>query len=222
MGPEATADLFTKIIKATPVSRDQDHLRILVDCLPQVPDRTSAIQGGCESPAPALQAAARRLESWGAELLVIPCNTAHYYHQAVSEAVGIPVLHIMDETATLIRREHPGAARVGVLASSGTLETGLYRTALERLGMTEVVPGAETQEQVMEAIYGVKAGKHELPHSILVQAAAALVDLGAEAVVAGCTEVPIALGPGDVSVPFVDATQALARAAVRCALGKEP
>jgi len=221
MGPEATADLFTKIIKSTPAGSDQEHLRILVDCFPQVPDRTTAIQGGCESPVPILQAAARRLESWGAELIAIPCNTAHYYHGEISGAVNVPVLHIMRETAAAIRRGHRGATRAGVLASTGTLATGLYSRALGDEGLVEVVPPEDIQEQVMRAIYGVKAGGRQQARALLLDAAAALVGLGAEVVIAGCTEVPIALGPDDLEVPLVDATMALARAAVRLAYGEE-
>lgn len=220
MGPEATADLFSKIIAATPAARDQDHLRILVDCIPQVPDRTAAIRGLCESPAPVLQAAARRLETWGAELIAIPCNTAHHYHGEVSAAVGVPVLHIMRETADSIRREHPGVTRGGVLASSGTLEAGLYGRALAEAGLCEVAPPPAVQEQVMEAIYGVKAGDHNRPPALLARAAGILVEMGAEVVIAGCTEVPIALAPGDLDVPLIDATAALARAVVRRATGK--
>jgi aspartate racemase len=215
MGPEATGDLFLKIVRATPARRDQDHLRIIVDSLPQVPDRTAAILGKAPDPSPALQAAARRLESWGAELIVIPCNTAHYYHGAIQGAVGVPVLDIMQETARAIRRDHPGVRNVGVLASTGTLNTGLYRNALAAEGLVEVVPSPEAQAAVMEAIYGVKAGQQGAPRQLLVAASAEMIASGAQAIVAGCTEVPIALSAEDISVPYVDATLALAQAAVR-------
>lgn len=217
MGPEATVDLFGKIVRSTPAKRDQDHLRILVDCLPQIPDRTAAILGRGESPAPMLRAAARRLESWGAELIVMPCNTAHYYHREIAGAVEVPVLHIMEETARAIITDHPRVRRVGVLASAGTLNAGLYRQALEAAGLTQVQPPPEVQEEVMTAIYGVKSGEYERPRRLLAAAAARLVQLGAGAVVAGCTEVPIALAAADVAVPLVDATLVLALAAVRLA-----
>ena len=223
MGPEATADLLAKIIRSTPAQRDQDHLRIIIDCNPQVPDRTAAIHGKATSPAPVLCAGARRLASWGAQLLVIPCNTAHHYHPEISAAVSIPVLHIMRETAALIRREHPEVRQVGVLASTGTLDTGLYREALAAVGLRELVPGADEQCLVMKAIYGVKAGRVSEPRDQLRSVAAALVSAGAEAIIAGCTEVPIVLGSEDITVSYVDATTALALAAVREATsGPEP
>lgn len=222
MGPEATADLFSKIIASTPAARDQEHLRILVDCIPQVPDRTEAIRGLGESPAPVLRAAARRLETWGAELIAIPCNTAHYYHREISAAVGVPVLHIMRETAASIRRGHPAATTAGVLATTGTLETALYAQALAGAGLTELAPPPEIQGQVMEAIYAIKAGDRQPARVLLMRAAAALAEAGAEVVIAGCTEVPLALRPGDLDVPLIDATLVLARAVVRRACGKEP
>lgn len=218
MGPEATGDLFLKIVRTTPASCDQEHLRIIVDSIPQIPDRTAAILGQGEDPGPILEAAARRLEAWGAELIVIPCNTAHYYHDRVTAAVRIPVLNIMDETAMAIRRNHPEVSHVGVLASTGTLNTGLYRNALARHGLTEVQPSPATQARVMEAIYGVKAGHHDAPRSLLIDAVDDLAARGAQAVVAGCTEVPVALVASDISLPYIDATLALAAGAVREAL----
>ncbi len=219
MGPEATGDLFLKIVRATPAERDQDHLRIIVDSIPQIPDRTAAILGEAQDPGPVLEAAARRLENWGAELIVIPCNTAHYYHGRVAAAVRIPVLNIMEATALSIKRHHPAVSAVGVLASTGTLNTGLYRDALARHGLAEVVPSPAAQELVMRGIYGVKAGRHGEPKQLLKQAAADLIGRGAQAIVAGCTEVPIALAPEDIAVPYVDATLALAQNAVVVAMG---
>ena len=219
MGPEATADLFFKVVKATPAEKDQEHLRIIVDSIPQVPDRTAAILGRGQDPGPILAAAARRLESWGAELIVVPCNTAHHYYGAVAGAVDVPVLHIMREAARLIAADHPGVRNVGVLASTGTLNTGMYAASLAELGLDEVVPSTDSQELVMKAIYGVKAGDRAEPGRLLAAVAAEMVDRGAQAIIAGCTEVPIALAPGEVSVPYIDATLALARAAVRVAQG---
>ncbi len=219
MGPEATGDLFLKIVRATPAERDQDHLRIIVDSIPQIPDRTAAILGKAQDPGPVLEAAARRLESWGAELIVIPCNTAHYYRPRVASAVRVPVLDIMEATALCIARDHQGVTTVGVLASTGTLNMGLYRNAFARHGLTEVVPSPAAQELVMQAIYGVKAGRHDEPKALLKRASADLIAHGAQAIVAGCTEVPIALAPEDIPVPYVDATLALAQDAVRVALG---
>jgi aspartate racemase len=214
MGPEATADLFLKIIKATPAKKDQDHLRIIVDDNPQIPDRTAAILSGGEDPTPYLVETARNLERAGAQFLVIPCNTAHYFHGEVSSAVSIPVLHMMRETASELVKA--GVKSVGLLASDGTIKSGLYHKALLAVGIKVLVP--RDNSEVMAAIYSVKSGEFTESTKKAKKAATDLIAEGAEAIIAGCTEIPLILRDGDLSKPVVDATQALARAAVREAL----
>jgi len=216
MGPEATADLFLKIIKATPSKKDQDHLHIIVDCNPQIPDRTAAILSGGEDPAPLLTATARNLEKSGAQFIVIPCNTAHYFHGQISEAVSIPVLHMMKETTQELSRM--GVRKAGLLASTGTIKSGLYHEALSAAGIGVLVPEGESQEEVMGAIYGVKSGEFTQSAARVLRIAEELIAAGADAVIAGCTEIPLILHDGEASKPVVDATTALARAAVREAL----
>ncbi len=222
MGPEATADLFARIVRFTPAARDQDHLHIIVDDDPSIPDRTAAIFEGGADPLPFMVRAGRRLVQAGVDFIVIPCNTAHYFHQALSRELPVPILHIMEETAGAIVGAHPGVRRVGLLATTGTVRTGLYHRALEKRGLVTVVPEPPAQERVMEAIYGregIKAGRYDRPRQLLTEAAEELARAGAEAVIAGCTEIPLVLKPGMVSVPVIDATEALARAAVDFARG---
>jgi aspartate racemase len=214
MGPEATADLFLKIIRATPARCDQEHLRVIIDSNPAIPDRTACILGHGPDPLPELVATATNLERAGATLLVMPCNTAHYFHARLQAAVGIPVLHMMAETAAYIDRSWPEVRRVGVLASTGTIRSRLYDRALASTGREALVPDAPVQEQVMAAIYAVKAGQHSAARAALLPAVCALEDAGAELIIAGCTELPLILGPGDAGCPLVDPTEILARAAV--------
>ncbi len=218
MGPEATADLFLKVIKSTPAKKDQDHLRIIVDNNPQIPDRTAAILRGGEDPTPALVDTAKNLERAGADFLIIPCNTAHYFHGRIQEAVSIPVLHMMTATADEIKA--CGITRVGLLASDGTIQSGLYHKALAQQGVEVIIPGPRTQEKVMAAIYGVKSGEFVSSARKAKEAAEELIAAGAEAVIAGCTEIPLILKERDASKPVIDATLALARAAVQKALGE--
>lgn len=218
MGPEATADLYLKIIRATPARRDQDHFHVLIDSNPAIPDRTAAIFGRGEDPVPALQETARNLELAGADFLVMPCNTAHYFYSEIRAAVRIPILHMMRETAAYTVDRWPGLRRVGLLATDGTLKTRLYHQAFAERGVEVLEPAAADQELVMRAIYGedgIKAGQHEGPRRILLAVAQGLVAAGAEAVVAGCTEIPLVLRDGDLAVPVIDATWILALAAVR-------
>jgi len=221
MGPEATVDLMAKIIRATPARTDQEHLRIIVDCNPKIPDRTDAILGRGPDPTPALVETARNLQRAGADFIVIPCNSAHYFYPQLSQAVTIPVLHMMREVARHIVREWPQVRRVGLLAATGTVRSGLYARELGAQGRETLTPEEEVQQRLMEAIRMIKAGARERARDICLEAGRQLARSGAEVVVAGCTEIPLVLGDGDLPVPAVDATVVLARAAVRTALGRE-
>jgi aspartate racemase len=218
LGPWATVDLFEKILRLTPASRDQDHLRIIIDNNPKIPDRSPAILGSGEDPTPALVATAQNLERAGADLIVIPCNTAHAFYGAIAAAVSVPVLHIMDEVAQAARTEVPALRRAGVLATRATMAAGLYHRAFERVGVDVVGPDAAGQETVNRTIYAVKAGQAgpRLAGELL-PVAQSLVDRGADAIVLGCTELPFVLRPGDISVPLLDSNLILARSAVRAA-----
>ena len=217
MGPEATVDLFMKIVKATPAKKDQEHLRVVVDSNPVIPDRTAFILGKGDDPRPLLLSGAKNLERLGASFIVIPCNTAHYFHKAISEAVGIPGLNIMDEVAGHLSGK---ARKVGILASTGTLMTRLYENALERHGMETLLPQGPDQDEVMKAIYAVKAGDLDTGRKIALEQGRKLVASGAEAVIAACTEIPLVLKDGDLAVPTIDATTVLAEAAVLFATAK--
>jgi len=224
MGPEATVDLFGKIVRNTPAARDQDHLRIVVENDPTIPDRTAAIFEGGPDPVPAMLEAGRRLVRAGVDFIVIPCNTAHYYYDRLTAGLDVPILHIMEETADLIARRHPAARRVGLLATTGTVRAGLYDRALAARGLEVIHVAPSVQEMVMRAIYGrdgIKAGVYDGPREILIAAGRALAEDGADVVVAGCTEIPLVLKEGMLPVPVIDATEALALAAVAEALGLE-
>lgn len=158
MGPEATVDLFRKIIKATPAKYDQEHLRVIIDSNCKIPDRVKAIFEKWEDPTPALIDTARNLEQAGAQLLSIACNSAHYYHGRIDESVSVPVLHIMRETATYCQRRFPLIKIFGLLAGRSTIELGLYLKAFERIQKQVLTPKPEEQEKVLHSIYKIKAG----------------------------------------------------------------
>lgn len=224
MGPEATADLFLKIIRSTPARTDQDHIRVVIDSNPAIPDRTAAILGSGPDPVPLLTRTARLLEQWGVDLIVIPCNTAHYFYDEVQASVRVPVLHIMKETAAHLRERYPALRDVGLLATTGTVRTGLYQRFLAEHALNTLLPDDEGQQVVMDCIYGeqgVKAG-HTGPEvtARLAGVAASLIARGAGAVIAGCTELPLVLREGDLPVPVIDPTRILAEAAVRAALAE--
>jgi aspartate racemase len=220
MGPDATVDLFQKILRCTPAERDQDHLRILIDCNSKIPDRNEAVLGGGEDPFPYLRESAVGLQQAGAQLIAVPCNAAHCWHAEIQRCVRVPVLHIMDAAADHLAERYPTVRRVGLLAATVTVGRGLYQLALERKGIESVVPTEDCQARVMEVIRAVKAGRWEDDVRRLIrEQGEKLVSQGAQAVIAGCTEIPIVLQDGNLSVPVVDATLALALRVVREARG---
>jgi len=216
MGPEATIDLFYKIIKLTPAKKDQEHLRIIIDNNPKIPDRTAAILGKGKDPLPALRETAQNLEKAGADFIIIPCNTAHYFLSSIQESVKIPVLNMIEETAKETRKKIPPIKKVGLLASVGVYETKIYHQQFKKFNIEVISPEEKDKEKVMKVIYAVKAGdlSEEVKKNIL-SIAQKLIDKGAEAIITGCTEIPLILKEGDVSVPIIDPTQVLAKAAVQ-------
>jgi aspartate racemase len=217
MGPEATVDLMLRVIKATPARDDADHIRTIVDNDPKIPSRIKALlERTGESPGPYLAAMGRRLEAWGAAFLAMPCNTAHYYHGEIQAAVGVPVLHMIDLTAATVVRQHPGVQRVGVLAATAVVRTGLYATAFEALGRGVLYPDNAEQERLQQIIRVIKTGRYGRPETDVVQGACdSLVAAGAQALVIACTELSVIAGTLSSSAPLFDASQVLAEAIVR-------
>ena len=126
MGPEATVDCFAKIIKCTPAKKDQDHLRVLIDSNPKIPDRPAAIIGKGKSPVPAMVQGCHSLQLAGADFIIIPCVAAHFFLEEVRQQARLPILSIFDEVAETIAREHPRMQAVGILAISATINSGRF------------------------------------------------------------------------------------------------
>ena len=143
MGPLAAAEFFRRLILATPATCDQEHLHILVDNDPTVPSRTDAILRGGPDPVPKMIAMARRLQAGGAEVLAMPCNTGHVYLDRIRDAVDVAVLDMPGEMARAI-----GERRVGLLATTGTIETGLYHRACKGRNIDLLVPDASTASRI--------------------------------------------------------------------------
>jgi len=224
MGPEATADLFYRIIRATPVEKDQDHVRTIIYSNSKVPDRTPAVLGEGVDPVPEMLMAARKLEGAGADFLIVPCNTAHYFIEELRRGVGIPILHMIELTAEEARKAYPAMSRAGLIATDGTVRSGLYEGSFGEAGIEIVTPTPETQSRVMSAIYEhIKTGDLETGRRLSLEAAEALIGQGTEMIVCGCTEISLVLKDGDIGVPVVDPLQVLAEIAVRVGLGeREP
>ncbi len=222
MGPAATVDLFARIVRTTPAQTDQEHLRILIDNNTAIPDRTAAILHQGPDPRPALQAGIRGLVHQGAEVIAIPCNTAHHYLATLRQVGACTILDMITETVQAIRAQYSDVKRVGIMATRGTLAVRLYQDALEAMALQPVTPSAAEVDSLMEAIYGPEGIKAGAPgHRVrprLQQVGASLRQRGAEVIILGCTELPLVLEAADLPVPLVASNQVLAEAVVREAL----
>lgn len=218
MGPDATVDFMAKVISLTPAGRDQDHIHMLVDHNPLVPNRQAHILGAGDDPGPALAAMARRLEQAGADFLVMPCNTAQAYEQDIAGAASIPLISIIDETIAAIGVAAPQAKAVGILATVGCLQAEMYQRAMTAADLLPVLPDSEELKKLMTLVNGVKAGAiGDRVKQSMRELADALVARGAEAIIAGCTEIPLVLDESMLDVPLISSTDVLAQRTVQLA-----
>lgn len=227
VGPAATVDLLNKIVVNTDARCDQEHVKIVVEQNPQIPDRTANLLNGGLDPSVALYATCRRLQDDDANIIVIPCNTAHAFVPRIQPYLSIPIVNMLHATMAYLGDRFPRQKRVGLLATSGTIETRVYHDAAQSVGVELLVPDEENQAQVMAAIYGprgVKAGYTEGECvERLLAAMTSLVLRGAEILILGCTELPLlmqanpAYPMAGTTVAIVDPTEILARTCIRLA-----
>jgi aspartate racemase len=208
VGPEASNKFCELLIKNTSAKRDQDNIPFLHFCNPQIPDRTDFIIGEGESPVDELISTSRSLEAAGADFLVIPCNTAHYFLSQVQESVSIPIIDMTKVLVKNVLSGYPPIKKIGLLATTGSIRGEIYQKYFKSVGVEVILLSDEDQEElVMGAIYGdvgIKAGKKNLPKKKLKCAAEKLIEMGAEGVVLGCTEIPLVLRQKDFDVRLYD------------------
>jgi aspartate racemase len=218
MGPEATVYFFNLIIKDTAAARDQDHIPIIIYNLPQVPERTSALLGKGPSPVPLLREGVRRLARAGADFIVIPCITAHAFLPDFKTAGRVPILSLLDEALSFSQKKIPKLKKAGLLASTGTLGSGLFHKAFTAAGVEIITPTDQEQAKVMEAVFGkrgIKAGFTKgRSRTLILNTARRLVRRGAQAIIAGCTEIPLVLRDEDIPVPLIEPMRIAARTAI--------
>jgi aspartate racemase len=223
MGPQATVDFLAKLVAATPVVHEQEHLRVRIDSNPKVPDRNAAIARRGESPGPALAAMAVGLEHAGVDFVVMACNTAHAFEPAIRTAIRVPLVSMIEEACDACERAFPNARRIGILAAQGCLDARLYQQALVRRDLEALTLAQQDQQRFMALLYRIKQG--DLSDALRADIRAlgeTLIGGGAEVIVAGCTEVPLVLRDGDLERPLIDATANLAQRCVRYARRLEP
>lgn len=218
MGPAATADFLAKLAAYTPAERDQEHISTIVYSDPTTPDRSDAILADGESPLPAMFRGIAFLDEAGCDLIAIPCNTAHYWYDDLAAATTVPVVHIVDAVVAQIERDAPDVTTVGLMATDGTVRSGIYEKVLAQSGRSVIdLTDLGPDNPVMAGIRAVKAGALDGARDILLNAIRELVGRGADGIVYGCTDVSAVLDipPEGVDVRAWDASDALAVACVK-------
>lgn len=218
MGPEATNDLYREIINCTSATKDQEHIPVLINSNPKIPDRTDAILYNGENPVTMLAETAKNLEEAGADFIVIPCNTSHYFINDLRALINIPIVSMIDETVSFIKKNYPDIKNIGLLATTGTVKSKIYHDAFAKKGIEVVSLEDPEQEQlVMAAIYGekgIKSGEKKIAQKKLRKASVILTSKGAQAIIMACTEIPLALKQRTIRHILINPTKILAEKAV--------
>lgn len=213
LGPMATAYFLRMIVEMTDAATDQDHIEVLLHSRPQIPDRTKYILGkSTDSPMPHLSEIGKSLVAQGAELIAIPCITAHFFQRELEKEIACPILHAIEETARYLQSEQ--VTHVGIMATDGTNESRLFQQVLGQYGIQCTVPEESQQHKVMHIIYdNVKAGT-TIDMQAFKEAARSLFDKGAQVILLGCTELSVVKQDYDIGKGFLDVMEVLARQAV--------
>lgn len=220
LGPMATAYFYELVIAHTKAEKDQDHIDMVISSKATTPDRTAYIVGKSkEDPFVVMEAEARRLVTFGAEVIAIPCNTAHYFYQRLNEVIPVPILNMVGDTVGRVKQM--GSKKVGILATDGTIQAETYQLECERQHLACAVPSPAAQSAVMRVIYeDIKAGK--APDMDLFNIAAnELFAAGCSHIILGCTELSLLKKAGLLDACYVDSMEVLAEAAIT-ACGKTP
>jgi aspartate racemase len=215
MGPLATVDFLKKLVQATGGASDQRHIPTVTWSVPQIPDRSNYIINGSESPFPALRRGVLSLQSMGASVVVMPCNTAHFWYEQLTESTGMKILHIADAVIDQLQKIPTSLEKektVGVIGTTGTIRSAIYQKKLKTASWNALVPDDADQRTVMTGIAMAKAGKIKIAQEIFQQQIDKLKAQGAQVIVLGCTELPAVL---DAAPNLIDSNLALANRCVR-------
>lgn len=222
MGPEAGLHFCDLILRFTPAKKDQEHIPVILWSNPKIPHRTEFIIGKGENPLPYLIEGAEKLKKFGADFLVMPCVTAHYFYKKIIEKVKIPFLHIVEETRKYQKTNYPSITKIGFIASSGTIKSRIFQKHFNDI--VALFPDSFVQEElVTRAIFGekgIKAGYKKYPKKLLTKAGENLIKKGAECLVLGCTETSLVLKEKQFDVPLLDPLTILARKSVEYSMGQ--
>lgn len=217
MGSMATVDFFSKIIQHTKASCDQDHLHVIIENNSRIPDRTAFILNKGENPLDNMITAAKNLEQSGVDFITMPCNTAHYFYDALQEHVNIPMLHIVKETAVYLKKQ--AVQSVVLMATEGTYTANLYLNILQKYGIQVIYPNSFTRLEIDEIIYTYKE-KNTINQPLKKKLMNKLSQIDSDGIILGCTELPLIFKSTDLEMPLYDPTLILAWSAIHFAGGK--
>jgi aspartate racemase len=220
MGPGATIDFMSRVLAATPAEKDQQHVRMLVEHNPRIPSRQLAMRGEGENPGPVIANMARRLESGGADFIIMPCNLAHAWQADIESVTSIPFVSIIQESVLSAIARSGDDSAVGLMTTPGCHASGLYQQALADYGRPVVEQTADELSQTMSLVERIKGGdvSDEVADGLRLLAEQ-LVIRGAKVLIAACTEFPMVLDESMFDVAFVSSTDVLAKKTVALALG---
>jgi aspartate racemase len=220
MGPDATVDFISRVLRASPAKADQDHVRMVVEHNPRIPSRQLAMRGEGENPGPVIAAMAARLEAAGADFLVMPCNLAHAWQSDILAATTIPFISIVDESLRSALDQSGEERAIGLMTTPGCFESGLYQQALADAGRPAIMQTPDELSETMSLVERIKGGDQsgEVAEG-LKDVANRLVDRGAKVLIAACTEFPLVLNESMFDVAFISSTDVLAKKTVALALG---
>ncbi len=213
LGPMATAYFMELVTSMTKAEKDQDHLQIMIYSVPAIPDRTAYIlRKSTDSPMPEMVQLGQQLTQAGAQCIAIPCITAHYFWQELCGQISVPVLNAIAGTTQCLQDRN--IRRVGIMATDGTIATGLLQRTLEAAGIEVILPDAVNQQGVMDLIYrDIKAGKKP-DMALFAQIRKSLFDAGAQVIILACTELSLIKKDYPIGPGFIDAMEVLAQQAV--------
>ena len=220
LGPMSTVYFYELLTRHTNAQKDSDHIDLIISSRASTPDRTDFIlQKSKNDPLDIMAQEVHRLEQAGAKLIVIPCNTAHYFYDGLTQKCKVPMLNIIEETVKHLHQR--GISTFGLLATEGTIASGAYTRVCERFGMQCITPTKEEQAVITSIIYEqIKQNKPADINSLLC-VANALLSRGCQRLVLGCTELSLLKKEGLSDNLFTDSLEVLAYQTI-LACGKEP
>jgi len=216
MGPAASAEFVARLVAQTPATCDQEHIPFVLWNNPQVPDRSTSLRTGDDRPLPFLLEGVQILKAARCDLIVIPCNTAHFWYDDMIK-MKVPIVHIVDSVADALQDAGVVAGTIGIMGTQATVELGLYQYKLNKAGWLCIVPSKEEMDTLVQpAINLIKSGDMSQAYDMFILVIDSLIARGAQAVVLGCTEIPLAVNQNTRNaVPLINSIDSLVKSALK-------